>query len=356
MAEVAYLVKGNDPLLRDRVVDDLVAELLDGDDRTLALEDLTVPGRAGAGDDEEGGGGAEAREAVVAAVLNAASSPPFMTARRIVVVREAGALTAADADVIVRYLDAPLDTSVIVLVSGGGTIPAALTKKLKEVGAGERAPDSEKTSRRPGQRDARRERAAASRCAQARRRAPRRGRRSGRLVHRRAARRPTATVRRSMPTTSRRTSAKPARCPRSSSRTRSRRATARARSRCCTGCSPHRTRSEPEPMHPLQVLGTLLGYYRRLLRLDDESVQSSADAIAALGGRVKEFPARKALSAARCARYRRHPPGVRRAPPGRPRHQGRARHPAGRGGRGARGALGSPARVRVVGGAGRRRR
>ena len=46
MAEVAYLVKGNDPLLRDRVVDELVVELLDGDDRTLALEDHTVPGRA----------------------------------------------------------------------------------------------------------------------------------------------------------------------------------------------------------------------------------------------------------------------------------------------------------------------
>jgi DNA polymerase-3 subunit delta len=52
-------------------------------------------------------------------------------------------------------------------------------------------------------------------------------------------------------------------------------------------------------MHPLQVLSTLLGYYRRLLRLDDERVQSTADAIAALGGRVKEFPARKALSATR---------------------------------------------------------
>jgi len=124
VADVAYLVKGNDALLRDKVVDELVAELLDGDDRTLALEDHTVPGRAGDGD--EGGGGAQAREAVVAAVLNAASSPPFMTARRIVVVREVGALTAADADVIGRYLDAPLDTSVIVLVSGGGTIPAAI--------------------------------------------------------------------------------------------------------------------------------------------------------------------------------------------------------------------------------------
>ena len=185
MAEVAYLVKGNDPLLRDRVVDELVAELLGDDDRTLALEDHTVPGRAG--DGEEGGGGAEAREAVVAAVLNAASSPPFMTAHRIVVVREAGGLTAADAELIGRYLDAPLDTSVIVLVSGGGTIPAALTKKLKEVGAGERAPDSEKTSDVLANAARAANRAVASRRGQARHRAPRRGRGPRRFVRRRAA-------------------------------------------------------------------------------------------------------------------------------------------------------------------------
>src|SRR5258708_17590444 len=62
------------------------------------------------------------------------------------VVRAAGELTAADAELIGRSLDEPLETSVIVLVSGGGTVPAALTKKLKDVGAGERAPDSEETS------------------------------------------------------------------------------------------------------------------------------------------------------------------------------------------------------------------
>ena len=68
-------------------------------------------------------GEAPRREAVVAAVLNAASSPPFMTAHRIVVVREAGGLTAADAEVIGRYLDAPLDTSVIVLRQRRGHDP-----------------------------------------------------------------------------------------------------------------------------------------------------------------------------------------------------------------------------------------
>ena len=41
MTASAYLVKGTDPSLRDRVVDDLVVELLGDDDRTLALEEIT---------------------------------------------------------------------------------------------------------------------------------------------------------------------------------------------------------------------------------------------------------------------------------------------------------------------------
>src|SRR5207344_2171779 len=78
-----HLVKGADPMLRDRVVDDLVDELLAGDDRSLALEEFTVPGRASGGEDAPAASGAEAREEVVAGVLNAASSPPFMTTKRV---------------------------------------------------------------------------------------------------------------------------------------------------------------------------------------------------------------------------------------------------------------------------------
>jgi DNA polymerase-3 subunit delta len=56
---------------------------------------------------------------------------------------------------------------------------------------------------------------------------------------------------------------------------------------------------QPKPMHPLQVMGMLNGYYRRILRVDDPSLRSPADAVVALGGKVKEFPARKALNQAR---------------------------------------------------------
>jgi DNA polymerase-3 subunit delta len=53
------------------------------------------------------------------------------------------------------------------------------------------------------------------------------------------------------------------------------------------------------PMHPLQVIGTLHSYYRRVATLDDPRVRSPRDAVAALDGRVKEYPARKALDQAR---------------------------------------------------------
>ena len=74
MSAGAYLVKGTDPSLRDRVVDDLVAELLGDDDRSLALEEITIPGRAGPGDEPDAPAGAEGREAAVAAILNAAGA------------------------------------------------------------------------------------------------------------------------------------------------------------------------------------------------------------------------------------------------------------------------------------------
>jgi DNA polymerase-3 subunit delta len=59
------------------------------------------------------------------------------------------------------------------------------------------------------------------------------------------------------------------------------------------------TAQQSKPMHPLQIMGVLNGYYRRILRLDDPSLRSPADAVAALGGKVKEYPARKALGQAR---------------------------------------------------------
>jgi DNA polymerase III subunit delta len=302
-----FLVKGSDAMLRDRVVDEVVAQALGADDRTLALEEITIPGRAAAGtgagagtagDDPDAPGGAESREAAIAAVLNAAESPPFMTEHRVVVVRDTGALTAGDVDGLLRYLDDPLDTTVLVFVAGGGTIPPSLTKKLKEVGADERAPKSEKTA------DVligdAHEAGLLLTADAAKLIGSHLGEDAGRVA---------ALVEvldaafgagvqltvddvspylgetggvPSYQLTNAIESANPA-------------GALEILHRLLTVTTPQ----QPKPMHPLQVVAMLTGYYRRVLRLDDPAIRGSADAIAALGGKVKEFPARKALDQAR---------------------------------------------------------
>lgn len=293
-----FLVKGTDPALRDRVVHDLVTELLGADDPTLALEEITVPGRASAGDDSDAPTGAEGRDVAVAAILNAAGSPPFMTEHRLVVVRDAGALTAGDAEPIVRYLDDPLDTTILVFVSGGGTLPPALSKKLKQLKAEERAPESEKTDKVLIA--AAHEAGVLLTADAARLVSEHLGDDAGRvaaLVDVLASAsgdgqtlgvddvRPYLGEAGAVPSYQL-TNAIEAGDP----------ATAlEVLQRLLTVSSPQ----QPKPMHPLQVMGTLTGYYRRILRLDDPSLRSPADAVAALGGKVKEYPARKALNQAR---------------------------------------------------------
>jgi len=300
-----YHVKGSDAVLRDRVLDALVDELLAGEDRSFALEEFTVPkGRGSARDDDDAvpSAGADAtaddRASVVSAIVNAASSPPFMTATRIVVVRDAGALTAGDVGPLSAYLDAPLDTTVLVFVDGGGTFPAALAKVLGAHDVVDRKPDSEKTddvllatAHDAGvllTTDA--ARLIASHLADD----------AGRVValvdvlanaREPGTRLDVADVEPylgeegSVPTFALTNAIEAGDSP----------GALEALHRLLTVTSGEQSR----PAHPLQLMGTLLAFYRRVLRLDDPSIRSSADAVAVLGGRIKEYPARKALDAAR---------------------------------------------------------
>lgn len=142
------LVKGDDPILRDREVDRLVSTLLDGEDHSLALEDFTVPGRTRAGSDdvttveEEG----VVETPVMRSVFTALQSPPFMTSRRVVVVRDVGNLVAQQASALAGLVKDPLEGVHLVLVAGGGRMPTALDKALKATGAPTIGPASESTS------------------------------------------------------------------------------------------------------------------------------------------------------------------------------------------------------------------
>ena len=130
----AYLVKGDDPVLRSEAVRALVDELVGDEDRSLVVEELDV-----ASDDT----------ADTAAAVDAARTPPFLSDHRVVVVRNIGAAPSAGLQPLLTYLEDPSPTASVVLVTGGAptasggrasgrggerAVMTALTKAVKEVG------------------------------------------------------------------------------------------------------------------------------------------------------------------------------------------------------------------------------
>ena len=106
-------MRGDDPALVAQQVRTLVSELVAERDHALVVEEL-------------GGGGEELN---VGAVVDACLTPPFLIDRRVVVVRDAGRLLTADVPRLVEVVGDPLPSTVLVLVGGGGTIPAPLVAR-----------------------------------------------------------------------------------------------------------------------------------------------------------------------------------------------------------------------------------
>ena len=79
-------------------------------------------------------GGGPGDDLDVGAVVDACLTPPFLIDRRVVVVRDAGRLLTADAPRLVEVVQDPLPTTVLVLVGGGGTVPAPLVKAVTAAG------------------------------------------------------------------------------------------------------------------------------------------------------------------------------------------------------------------------------
>jgi DNA polymerase-3 subunit delta len=120
-APPAILVKGRDadaPLVAQavrRAVDDL----LDGRDPATCVEEL---GPSGADDLDVG------------RLVDAMTTPPFLVDRRIVVVRDAGRVSAADATRLVELLEDPVGGVTVVFAAGGGTVPTSLQRAVAAVG------------------------------------------------------------------------------------------------------------------------------------------------------------------------------------------------------------------------------
>lgn len=114
-----YFVRGDDPSLVAQGVRQLLERLVDGRDPSLVVE-------------EHGGPAAEGLD--VGAVVDACTTPPFLVDLRVVVVRDAGRLTAADASRLVALVGDPLPSTALVLAAGGGTVPQALVKAVTAAG------------------------------------------------------------------------------------------------------------------------------------------------------------------------------------------------------------------------------
>jgi DNA polymerase III subunit delta len=299
VSAATYVVSGSDPVLRDEALELLLVELVGDDDRTLTVEELTVPGRAAPGEGEsDAPTGAEGREEVVAAALNAAQSPPFMTERRVVVLHETGNLGAGDAAPLVAYLAQPMDTTAFVVVTGGGRLPKGLGDALTAAKAVKVGPTAEKTGDVLAQHLA--EAGIELRPAAAKHVTSHLGEDAGRvpqLVELLASAfgsgasldvtdvEPYLGDVGSVPNYQLTNAIETGDIAGALGTLR----------RMLTAPAP----GESRPRHPLQVMGTLHSYYRRVAYLDDPSVRSPRDAVAALDGRIKEYPARKALDQAR---------------------------------------------------------
>ncbi|GAC1477705.1 MAG: hypothetical protein NVS1B12_13290 [Acidimicrobiales bacterium] len=110
------LLKGDDPTLLADAVREATDEALEGEDRTIALEEL-------GGDD-----------LTPDAVVDSARTPPFLTARRVLVVRDVGRWSSDQLAPLVEYLAAPEPTTALVLVAGGGQTSQKLANAVKKAG------------------------------------------------------------------------------------------------------------------------------------------------------------------------------------------------------------------------------
>ena len=284
-----HLVLGDDPRFRADATKSLIAELLGADDPSLALEEFSLAPRADAGE----GDAAPAADgpSVVATALGSASTPPFGTERRVIVIREVGAMGATDAEAVARYLADPCPTTALVLVAGGGRIPVALTKAVKAAGGVEVKTSPAKTG--DALATALDGAGVKLTAAAAHRVADWLGDDAGRIpalldvlraAYGEGAR---IDVDDLEPYLGEAGGVAPYHL------------TGAIDKGDAAGALEILHRLRGTSYHPLQVMAVLHNHYRRILRLDDPSIGGEQDAVAALGGKVKPYPAGLALRQAR---------------------------------------------------------
>jgi DNA polymerase-3 subunit delta len=124
----AYLITGSDPSLVSRALTDLLAELTGSPDGKgsggpAEIEEFEP---ADSSDEGEGRGRHD-----VGPILAALSTPAWLSDHRVVVVRDAGALSAAQGAELAKLVAEPPTDNVLVLASPGRAVPQAVSRALK---------------------------------------------------------------------------------------------------------------------------------------------------------------------------------------------------------------------------------
>jgi len=269
-----HLLKGTDPVLLGHALGQLLDELTGDQDRSLMVEDLD-------GDDWD-----------VTHVVDAAQTPPFLTDRRVVVARGIERFSGAEAvRPLVAYLADPLPTTTLVLVAGGGRLPASLSDAVKKAGGVVTDTDAPGGKARQGWLDGHFQDAAVRLDAGARAAVVAR---LGEDVHRLEALLDTLEAAYGAGARLHEDDVEPylgeagAVPPWELTDAIDRGDTAAALDRL------HRLMGAGE-RHPLALMAVLQSHYQRMLRLDGADVADERSAAALLGLKGSTFPARKAL-------------------------------------------------------------
>lgn len=109
-----FLVRGDDPALVAQEARALIDRLVAEREPSFVVEE-----HGSSGEELDG-----------RAVVDACLTPPFLGDRRVVVVRDAGRIGATEAAGLLAAVHEPLESTFLVLVGGGGTVPQALVKAV----------------------------------------------------------------------------------------------------------------------------------------------------------------------------------------------------------------------------------
>ncbi len=111
-----HLLSGNDESILRSAVHELVDDLVGDGDRSMMVDEFDS-------DDYE-----------LRLVVDAAQTPSFLTDKRVVVARDVGRFTAEELTPLLAYLANPLDSTDLVLVVSGGSVPKKLADAVKAIG------------------------------------------------------------------------------------------------------------------------------------------------------------------------------------------------------------------------------